>query len=147
WVRFESEGYPSQGELPDYRKIPVSYAGTFSGPFGSGIENAPIPLAIIGKLAGKKWTVREIRQSVSEIDSLARRIQKTGSLSTDASNLILLLQGKIYERYACNSIVGTISASSLVGLLNAVRARILELTIQLEKSIPASAEIGLGPIT
>ena len=43
WVKHESEGYPPDSPLPDYRIIPVSYTGTFSGPFGSGIKNAPIP--------------------------------------------------------------------------------------------------------
>jgi hypothetical protein len=41
--------------------------------------------------------------------------------------------------------MGTIAKSSLTQLLHTVRARSLELTIQLEKSIPAAAEISLGP--
>jgi len=36
WVKHESEGYPGDSPLPDYRIIHVSYTGTFSGPFGSG---------------------------------------------------------------------------------------------------------------
>jgi AbiTii len=34
WVRHESEGYPDEAPLPDYRVINVSYSGTFSGQFG-----------------------------------------------------------------------------------------------------------------
>ena len=30
WVRHESEGYPHDAELPDYRFIPVSYTANFS---------------------------------------------------------------------------------------------------------------------
>ena len=74
-MKHESEGYPSAAEVPDYRKIRVFYTGTFSGPFGSGIKNAPIPPYLIEKIAGKRWTLgkplhcrehREARRSVAQ---------------------------------------------------------------------------------
>mgnify|MGYP007045082407 CR=1 FL=1 len=43
---------------------------TFSGPFGSGIRNAPIPPYLIEKYAGEQWSRYEVRQSVSAIDDL-----------------------------------------------------------------------------
>lgn len=55
WVRHESEGYPRDAELPAYRIVPVSYTATFSGPFGSGINNAPISPYLVEKFAGKHW--------------------------------------------------------------------------------------------
>jgi len=56
----------------------------------------------------------------------------------------LLLQGKVYPEYSCNDIQGTISRSALTELQYAVRSRILELTLELEKSIPACTEITFG---
>lgn len=148
WVKHESEGYPSEVDLPDYRKIAVSYTGTFSGPFGSGINNAPIPSYLIEKFAGRHWNSFEMRQSVAAVDELvASGKEAGGSLHINASNLILLLQGKVYEGYACNSVSGMISAAALTEIQNAVRTKILELTIQIEKSIPSAAEIGIGPLT
>lgn len=146
WVKHESEGYPPGVDVPEYRKIGVSYRGTFSGPFGSGISNAPIPPYLVEKFAGKHWTEYEVRQSVAAIDDLvAADKDGGGTLEIDAANLILLLQGKVYKGYACNSVVGTISKAALTELQNAVRMRVLELTIQVEKSIPSAAEIALGP--
>lgn len=145
WVKHESEGYPGKIEVPDYRKIGVSYIATFSGPFGSGIRNAPIPPYLIEKYAGTKWTQYEMRQSVAAIDDLIASGRDSGNLQINAANLILLLQGNVYEGYACNSVTGTISKAALSELQNAVRARILELTLELEKSIPSAAEITLGP--
>lgn len=146
WVKHEAEGYPAEADLPDYRKIGVSYTGTFSGPFGSGIQNAPIPPYLIDKFAGKHWTEYEVRQSVAGVDELVSSDKGSeGSLQINAANLILLLQGKIYKGYACNSVVGTISMGSLVELQNAVRNRVLELTLQIEKSVPSAADITLGP--
>lgn len=146
WVKYESEGYSAEVEIPSYRKVAVSYVGTFSGPFGSAIRNAPIPPYLIEKHAGEHWVRYEIRQSVSAVDDLVAAA-KNGTLHINAANLILLLEGHVYEDYACNSVSGTISKASLVELQNAVRTRVLELTIQLEKSIPAAAEITLGPPT
>lgn len=144
WVKHESEGYPKEAELPDYRIIGVSYRGTFSGPFGSGIKNAQIPPYLIEKYAGNSWTNHGILESIAAVDELVKSSADGGSLGIDASNLILLLQGKIYEGYACNDIAGTISRVSLSEIQQAVRSRILELTLELEKSIPAAAHITFG---
>lgn len=145
WVKFESEGYPSDVPVPDYRNIPVTYRGTFSGPFGSGINNAPIPPYLIEKHAGKHWTNYELRQSIAAIDELLESSSKgEGSLQISAANLILLIQGKVYADYACNDIHGSISRASLAELQHAVKSRILELTIALEKSIPSAIDVTFG---
>ena len=78
WVKFESEGYPYDAPVPDYRKIPVTYTGTFSGPFGSGIKNAPIPPYLVEKFAGEHWTKYELRQSIAAIDELIESSAKGG---------------------------------------------------------------------
>lgn len=145
WVKHELSGYPADVELPKYRIIGVSFKGTFSGPFNSGINNAPIPSALVEKFAGEKWTNHRVREGIAAIDDLVKGAQESGSLGLDCSNLILPLQGKIYKDYACNDITGTISRSSLVQIQNEVKSRVLELTIELEKSIPAAAEIILEP--
>jgi len=145
WVKYESEGYPSDIEVPSYRIIGVSYRGTFSGPFGSRIENAPIPLYLIEEFAGKNWTKYRVRESMAAIDDLlASSSDRGGSLEIDASNLILLLQGKIYPKCACNEIKGVVSRSALAEIRHSVRSRILELTIQIERSVPEAAKITFG---
>lgn len=145
WVKHELSGYPDNVDLPEYRRIPVSFTGTFSGPFKSGIQNAPIPSALVEKHAGENWSNHRVREGIAAIDDLVKSAQKAGALGLDCSNLILLLQGKIYKDYACNDISGEISRSSLVQIQNEVKSRTLELTIELEKSIPAAAEIILEP--
>ncbi|PAU73940.1 AbiTii domain-containing protein [Halomonas salipaludis] len=144
WVKHESEGYPSDMEVPSYRIVGVSYKGTFSGPFESGIKNAPIPSHLIKQFAGDSWVSFEVRESIAGVDELVRGSAESGSLGIDASDLILLLQGRIYENYACNSVSGIISRTSLTEIQQAVRGRILELTLELEKSIPAAADVSFG---
>lgn len=144
WVKHESEGYPQDAVLPDYRIVGVTYKGTFSEPYGSGIKNAPIPPILIEAYANDSWNKHSVRESIAAVDELVKASAKGGSLGIDASNLILLLQGKIYENYACNDISGNISVVSLSEISQAVRNRVLELTIQFEKSIPAAAHITFG---
>ncbi|WP_320741803.1 AbiTii domain-containing protein [Enterobacter mori] len=144
WVKHESEGYPQDAVLPDYRIVGVTYKGTFSGPFGSGIKNAPIPPILIKTFANDSWNKHSVRESIAAVDELVKASAKGGSLGINASNLILLLQGKIYEDYACNDISGNISVVSLSEISQAVRNRVLELTIEFEKSIPAAAHITFG---
>lgn len=72
WVRHESEGYPKDVEAPPYRIVGVSYHGTWSGPFGSGISNAPIPPYLIKKYAGDKWVNIEMRESIAAVDELVK---------------------------------------------------------------------------
>ncbi len=144
WVKHESEGYPADADLPDYRIIPVSYTASFSGPFGSGIRNAPISPYLIEKFAGKSWVRYEMRQSIAAVDDLLGSSAKGGSLGINAANLILLLQGQVYPDYACNEVTGMISRSSLAEIRHSVRSRVLELTIELEKSIPEASAVELG---
>ncbi|WP_180897255.1 AbiTii domain-containing protein [Martelella soudanensis] len=143
WVKHEGEGYPKDVEVPEYRKLTVTYKATFSGAFGSGITNAPIPPFLIEKYCGDGWNEYSIRQSVAAVDSLLSG-GEGGVLQINASDLILLLQGKIYENMACNSVTGILSKAGLVELQYAVRSKILEFTIELEKKIPAAAEVKIG---
>lgn len=146
WVKHESEGYPKDVEVPSYRVVGVSYHGTWSGPFGSGINNAPIPPYLIQKYAGDKWVNIEIRESIAAVDELVKSsAEGNGSLGIEASNLILLLQGKVYKDYNCIDIRASISPTSLAEIRQAVRSRILELTIELEKAIPEAADVAFGP--
>jgi len=144
WVKHESEGYPDDSTIPDYRIIQVTYTASFVGPFHSGINNAPIPSALIEQLAGENWTRYEMRQSVAAIEQLLGNAES--GLTLDASNLIFKLQGKIYPRYNCISVTGSVSTTGLAEARHLVRSRILELTIELENSVPEAAAIVTGKL-
>lgn len=144
WVMHESEGYPQDAVLPEYRIVDVTYKGDFSGRFGAGIKNAPIPPILITTFADDSWNSHPIRESIAAVDELVKSSAKGGTLWINSSDLILLLQGKIYSQYACYDVSGTISAVSLSEIIQTVKNKVLELTIQLEKSIPAAAHITFG---
>jgi hypothetical protein len=139
WVAYETEGYPKDVEIPEYRIIGVTYKGTWSGSFGGGIQNAPIPGYLIEQHAGHDWTRYKVRESIAGVQDLAKRDE----LAIDASNLILLLQDHVYEGWACNSVTGKISPVAIREIKQAVRARVLKLTLELEKRVPQAVEVTL----
>jgi hypothetical protein len=140
WVKHESEGYPKGVSVPEYRVVGVTFRGSWSGPWGSGITNAPIPTHVIETYASDKWSRHEVRGSIAAVEVLATK----DDLGIDASNLILLLQGKVYPDWACNSVTGSINTTEMSEITHSVRSRVLELTLELEKSVPEATEIQLS---
>jgi len=49
WVTWESNGYPTDIAVPDYRIWSLLVKGTFAGPFGSSAKNMHIPDLLIPK--------------------------------------------------------------------------------------------------
>ena len=147
WVRHEAEGYPDDTDVPQYRTSPVSFTGDFSGAFGGGLNNAPIPSNLIEKFAGDEWTTFKIRQSIAEIDDLLTRSQGSEHASVQlpaANNLILVLQGKIYPKMACNRVLAEVPISAFSAIQSIVRSRLLDLTLELERNTNA-ADVTVSP--
>lgn len=143
WVRFEAEGYPDAKVVPEYRMIGLAFTGSWSGPFGSGIRNAPIPTFLVEKHAGERWTKYRVMESIAGVQEMATSGKAMG---INAADLILMLQGKVYEDYACNEVTAQMSPIALKEIVQTVRARILELTIELEKRVPAAVEVTLQQV-
>ena len=142
WVKHEAEGYPVDVDVPEYRRLNISFRGVWSGPFGSGVNNAPIPPYLVEKYAGKSWTKMDMRESIATVDELAAG--EGDSIFIDMSNLILKLQGKVYPHFSCLSVEGEVSKHTMREIQSSVRNRVLELTIELEKAVPVVVEVKLG---
>lgn len=143
WVKYESEGYPADVDVPEYRQIEIAYTGNFHN-VAWKISNQPIPSYLIEKHCGKSWTTYRVRESIAAIDEMTKKTQNGGKLGIDASNLILMLQGKIYQGMNCTSVEATFSEVALGEIRNAVRTRILELTMSLEKQVPGASEVSIS---
>ena len=144
WIKYEAEGYPKDAEIPTYRVVPVSFSGTFHDPYGGSIQNAPIPSLLIKKLAGEGWITSKIRESAAAVENMAG--EKDG-LYLDLSNLMIVLRGKVYPDYNPAQIVGYISQTPLIDMSNAIRNRLLEITIEIANKIPGAEGVELTSIT
>jgi hypothetical protein len=61
----------------------------------------PIPSYLIEKFAGKQWTEYKVRESIAGVQEM---VESGKDLGLNASNLILALQGKVYEDWACTDV-------------------------------------------
>lgn len=145
WVKYETEGYPAEIPVPQYRLAGVSYSGTFTNGYTT-LNNVPIPSHLVEMHGGKGWVQFEIRDSIAVIDTIIKSTDsdKLHNFGVSSGNLILLLQNKIYEGYSIISIGSQFSGSPFSSIHNVVRARILDLTLKLEKSVPVSSTIAVG---
>jgi hypothetical protein len=145
WVKFETEGYPEAAPLPDYRFAIVSYKGTFTNGFQT-LNSVPIPTALVQEHAGEGWVRFPIQDSVSVIESLIDTTDPKDlhNFGVAASNLILLLQGKIYKGHSLISIDSKFGGSPFSNILHSFRAKVLDLTLALEKKVPIAKEVAIG---
>jgi hypothetical protein len=143
WVEHEMEGYPKEVEVPDYRLANLTYTGNFANSVYQ-YKNHPIPTSLILQHTSEEWVVHRIREGMSAIDHIANGATLTGKLTIDTSDMVLRLHGKIYEQMTIQSITATFPVTALLSIQSTVRAKLLDLTLELEKRVPASTEIVVG---
>jgi hypothetical protein len=140
WLLWESNGYPEEVEFPDYRIWPLQLKGHFSGPFGSGLRNAPIPWMCLPEKARKPYQNYKCRQSIASIEEILRK-SKSGSLHVSTGDLAVILGMNVYEGQNCMQAWAEFSISNLVELLNTVRNRVLDFALAIWKESSTAGEL------
>ena len=143
WIKNEAEGYSQESDIPSFRVVPISFSGTFQGPFGSSINDAPIPPLLIKKFAGEDWITNKFRESAGAVEMMA---SEENGVHLDLSNLIFILRGNVYPTYDPVKIVGFVSQILLIQMSNAIRTRLLEITIEIANKIPSAEGVELALI-
>lgn len=145
WVKYETEGYPKGATVPEYRIANLTYTGSFTDGFRV-INNTAIPEYIIRKAAGAKWLTYEIRDSIAVIDNLVAS-ESPGNDCTfgiSAGNLMPQLHGKVFEGMGMLNIQSRFAGTPFSRIQGMVRAKILDLTLELEKQIRIASTIVIG---
>jgi hypothetical protein len=143
WLVWESDGYPKEEPVPDYRIWPLEVFGHFSGPFGSAIRNAPIPIALLKFISEetKQLYVRyQSRDSVAAIEAILSKTTKA-KVMVSTGNLAVAIGMDLYQGYNCVQTWAEFSTQHLVELLNSVRNRILDFALALSKEAPNAGEL------
>src|SRR5713101_3731477 len=143
WLLWESNSYPDDVNVPDYRTWPLQLNGHFAGYFGSGIQNAPIPLAVLPEKIRKKYEAYECRQSITGIEAAVNSGE--GTLRVSTSDLAVVLGGDVYANYNCIQAWAEFGSGHLVELLNSVRNRILDFVLAISKESPTAGDPGTQP--
>lgn len=142
WVDHELTGYPVDADLPDYRgPFQSEVRGDYSGPFGSGVNFGLVPAsAFPDKIANSHLFEIEFRQSVAELESMRGTDDLRAMWSADtiahANALIQAGAVQLYESMFLQQAYRPIPQYVVVGVLESVRNRILDLGLTLEAEYP-----------
>lgn len=140
WITHELSGYPDKELLPDYRVLRVHSKGHFSGPFGSGLRNADIPLSCVAQELREVLGHSYLNQSVAAMESLVKN-KKSGTLEESWNPDIVAHVGqRIYRDMNCMQAWKVIPSSAIVAALDAVRTRILNFVLEIETQNPSAGE-------
>jgi AbiTii len=145
WLIHESNGYPDEVAVPNYRTWRLHVKGDFLGAFNSAYRNASIPMGSIPEHVRGSYERYEFRQSVANAEaSLAASVASGKLLRIETGDLCHVLGLNVYSDMNCVAAWGELSPASLVELLNAVRNRILDLALAVWKEQPTAGEASTG---
>ncbi len=146
WVRHELNGYPIDATLPTYRELGLSFKASVRN---MTMHHRAFPIApyIVQKASGRKDMDRfRCRQAIGTIDPLVNNEGDTMAVNFD--NLGILIQRELAPGNEVMGFWGEVPTASMVGILDAVRNRVLDFVLTLRKAYPHAGEVGgLAPST
>lgn len=151
WVNSELSGYNETETLPSYRCLPTpSPIGHFSGPFGSGLNNVPIPISLLPEVVQKHVSEARMSQPIAELENLAK--SKNGTLECAWSGDVIAIaqQTRIYQNMVLMAASSKISSAMLLGIIDTVRTKVLDYVLAIQATNPQADEAtpsGPAPIS
>lgn len=139
WVQYELDGYPNSAVLPDYRQFICHAFGHFSGPFGSGIKNAPLAIARLPEELREIAMKTRFGQGVGALQNIVAQYPSVVEEQWPA-DLVALVASRFYENMVLLQAWKAIPASRIVGILDTVRNRILNFVLEIEAESPSAGE-------
>ncbi len=142
WVDHELDGYEgSDTELPDYRCIPTSNYGTFSGFGGARLENYPIPTLGLPNVLRERVETLELRQGVAALEGLQFGEEPSIMLPWSPNWVAAASEvGTIIDDYALVSAHRVLGKNYVDAALDTVRNRLLTFVLELETEFPDKAK-------
>lgn len=141
WIDRELNGYKSCEELPEYRILQVDSYGDFSGPFGSGLRNAPIPPSCVPEKSRDVVTTVYVMEPISYYSNLMKSTDAGSVLKSHwPAELIAHVASRIYNRMNLMTAWRLIPSSAVAALLDTVRNRILSFVLEIEAEAPDAGE-------
>lgn len=150
WVAYELNGYPPDVDLPAYRgPINVTALGHFVGIAGAEAQNVPIPPMTIPddiREAGAGLFTWAARQSVATLQQWVAQEELSFTWPADTVRAYngLVAAGRIdrivREDMVLVGVALPVGTAVVVGILDAVRNRILDLALELEQVAPEAGQ-------
>ncbi|CDZ56050.1 AbiTii domain-containing protein [Neorhizobium galegae] len=139
WVKHELNGYPNDIEVPSYRKIPLNFKASLSNGFYMH-KSTPIAQYLVKKATGQDdIDTFNCRQAIGTIDY---KDATTDVLALNMDNLALVLRGKVIDKsWDVLHFWAEMPAAKVNGISDAVRNKVLEFTIALQKRYPNADDV------
>ena len=141
WVERELNGYPSVNSLPPYRVLDVESYGHFSGPFQSGLRNAPIAPSCLPESHRDLARKAHLTESISAYASVVKNSKGNLRIPWPA-DAVLAFGDQMFEHMNCLEAWRAISTSSIVALIDTVKNRVLSFVLDLEAEDPRAGDAG-----
>jgi len=141
WAKAEAGGYDGRSNLPDYRIFETEVHGDFSGPFGSGIQNALIPQLFVEKEHREMLFTVYMAQAVGELERLAvgRPDSNSITISWPGDVIVYYQRKELYQGYVLIAAWKVMTTTLIVGILDTIRTRVLEFVLIIEKELGIDA--------
>lgn len=141
WVGHELNGYGEDTDLPRYRVLEAAQSlGHFSGPFGSGLRNAPIPLALVPEKLRSVVDHRDFRQPVGELQAMTQGGPTLNAKWSPDLVAYIAHNSPMYERMVLMDAWTPIPTAFIKGILDTVRTRILDFALALQTENPTAGD-------
>jgi hypothetical protein len=145
WSNLELNGYPDISRVPEYRRVRVSAIGHFMGPFQSGLKNAPIPPSTLPEGLRHLAEYHTFSEGVSVLVSHVANGDPTLRAKWPADAIALLQSVEIYEGgLVLADAWGRLSRSSVQGILDTIRTRVLDFALAVEEADPQAGDRAPG---
>lgn len=146
WVDKELNGYAREDTLPNYRKAgPNRVTGNFAGIAGSGLENGEIPQACVDKDDVARLFHHEFVEGIAHYEELLAGGGADFAVPWPG-NAVLKYASRVYQHMTMLSARQTLTAGAIYGVLDAVRTRLLDLALEIERENPDAGEAPLGGV-
>lgn len=137
WVHHELNGYETNDSLPTYRIIHAESRGYFSGPFGSGMNNVPLPMSSVPQKWRDALAHMYLLQPAGVYESLTTGATEESRLVRESwpADIVVALQHKFVDGYGLMDAWKVASVGQMANVVDSVRNRILELAITLREEV------------
>lgn len=149
WAQQELQGYSGDADLPEYRAYRAcQVVGDFNGVAGSGIRNQPLPSGAVAEEHRRLLFGFELRDGVPKYESLLEGEGADNLSMPWNTDYVVHYQQDFFDYYALHAARRVVGRGDLSQLVEAVRTRLLNFSLEIEASNPDAGEAdpGTAPI-